>query len=329
MLCKHSSKQDVLQEHIAEMDTLLYIQKLTPLLRKEMDIALGLHRDAREHPDLDDEHFQLLSKTYHKVTKHWDEIHRDFNSYALMISDMNQLERLLAFKIVDDYMPGSTERFLACETVVSWSSRRADIIEEYNTVSVDSAGYEKAKSRYENEITNLCKEMMVDRRYIETKIFMAAKGQHQGTDTQRFIAQCDWQGLARVLFNDRKWVLRLSKKTDFMRRPVFTEVICKSLLQSIDKLQKRYFTQLSDSDNFFLTQQARKLSANNIPSTGSSDSSSSIGKSNQYSLERPSWRGRVIRICSPITDKLHVRRSKATVAKGIESNSVIQSEKAE
>lgn len=168
-----------------------------------------------------------------------------------------------------------------------------------------SGSKKKTKSEqsasYHTFIGEPCKEMMVNEKHVGDLICWKAEGPPGAANTKlrRLIAQCDWDGLASLLFHDRKLVVDLfeDKKRSVGPSPLWTSMDHQAVLHTIDRTRKKYFQQLSDPSTFTLTGHAKKLSSKTaVPSLDRISSQSTLRDDDAGRQGRALWRFRALRL---------------------------------
>ena len=101
--------------------------------------------------------------------------------------------------------------------------------------------------------------MILDRDQIENKLSAVTIGkEHSGSDIQPLIDKCDWSNLVTALVYNRGLALKL-----FEGQPsgICDAKTYERILQGIDQIKGKYFTELLDSSTFTISTHAREMSA--------------------------------------------------------------------
>ena len=79
---------------------ILLAEQLTPLLRKEINHAIELHREALDNPN---PYLKDLDALYDQFKKHWTKVYGDPISKAILSKDIILFYRFLVGKLLEDY----------------------------------------------------------------------------------------------------------------------------------------------------------------------------------------------------------------------------------
>jgi hypothetical protein len=229
---------------------ILLPEHLTPLLRKQINHAIELHRDALNNPD---PYLKDLDALYDQFNEHWTKVYGDTNSRAFLLRDIILFHRFLVGKLLEDYTNEPC-------TINEWVLDQAKcmIEQEGHTGAKDGSNVGTA---YSVHVIYPLEEMMLSRDYVENKLRAVAAGQgRQGSDIQLLINKCDWSNLATALTDDRDLAHKL-----FLEQPFNTNIFdanaYKRILRGIDEIEGKYFAKLSDSPTLTNSPHTREMSA--------------------------------------------------------------------
>jgi hypothetical protein len=107
---------------------------------------------------------------------------------------------------------------------------------------------------YQESVTSVLHEMMLDQDHAKCKLqAVAARDGQPGSDIQPLIDNCQWGALAAALVKDRILVERLFTSAD-------EEKTGKKIIHGIDRVQKKYFDNLTSPSRFLISARAGALS---------------------------------------------------------------------
>lgn len=251
------------------LKSLLGIEALTPLLRKEINNAIGLHVAVLEDPEKDDlEYRQLVATTFRRLMRHWAELYEDLVHRAALITNIINFQKLLLSKFVEDYsglpcplsgalLDFALERNAFVEEHFNGGDRREGPIDFYNMMVVLPL-----------------REMMLDRRHVQSILRTIATSEGHPGQVKQLVDQRDWQGLASTIIKDRQLALDFfthirPMSVTFMPTAGFSAEV----LRGLDKVQNMYFAALSSPSVFTLTSHAKQLSGIDLSIAGPAQSS--------------------------------------------------------
>jgi hypothetical protein len=237
-----------IEHRILNFESLL-LEHLTPLLRKQAHHAIALHREALKHSNVDP-YLKDLDDLHEQLTEHWTKVYGDFLSRVYLSQDILAFYQFLIEELLKDYANQPS-------TVSGWTLNRAKYIAEQDG-DTGAKDNNNVGTLYQIHVVYPLEEMMVNREHVESKLRSAAAG--QGSDIQRFIDKCDWSSLATALINDRDLTLNLLEGQQ-PNANMFGTNTYKRILQGIDEIKDKYFTELSDRSTFTINTHARELSA--------------------------------------------------------------------
>jgi hypothetical protein len=164
---------------------------------------------------------------------------------------MVMFQRFLSSKLLEDY---TKEPY----TVNTYMLTKARCVSEQNdrSLTVPRAKDDNISDEiYQNYVVFPLEEMMLNRNHVENKLRTAFARQGQpGSDIQPLIDRCDWAKLAAVLTSDRELVAKL-------KEPMPIPELCERILQGINQVQAKYFTELKSPSTFTISTHAREMSA--------------------------------------------------------------------
>lgn len=247
---------------VSMLKVLLEKETLTPLLRKEMDHAIRLHMAAIENQDIDDlDYRNMLSTTYEDLIEHWSETHGNLVSRSHLLYNVDNFRIVLSAKFLEDYQQSPC---LLNKSLRYWIAERAGVIQDYHSATEHDSD-DRASERsilYRGVVVKPCKEMMIDHRYVETKICVIAADDRPEGQIKHLIAQRDWQCLASTLISDRQLALDLFTHN---KLAMWYDGLGNEIVGCIDDVQHKYFAELSSPSSFELTTHAKGLTAMNPP----------------------------------------------------------------
>lgn len=105
---------------------------------------------------------------------------------------------------------------------------------------------------YQRRVTFILEELMLNQAHVESKMQAAvARGGKPGSDVQPLIDRYEWAKLAAVLVIDQMLTIQLFGKSDDTGEKV---------LNSISRIQKKYFRELINPSRFVISKYASTLS---------------------------------------------------------------------
>lgn len=223
----------------------LLLEHLTPLLRKQIEHAVELHRAALERPN---PYLEDLDVLYDQLQKHWTKVYGNLVSKASLSQDIIMLHQFLVGKLLEDYTNQPYK-------IGKWVIDLAKCINEYHTGARDGSNMDIA---YSVHFIYPLEEMMLSVDYIANKFrALAARLGCQGSDIQPLIDNEDWPNLAAALTNDRDLAEKLFQQQPFNTNAFDKSTYCK-VLKGMDKIKDRYFERLMYQSAFTVSPHARK-----------------------------------------------------------------------
>lgn len=293
---------------------------LTPLLRHEISVAIDLFTVALKLPEIDEDHFKVLRKTYEKVLDRWVDVHKDLSRHGRLLCAIRSLQSILCIFLLEDY--SHTKVPSLANPQYKMISEFAGYIKNHRTLSASSdedeksneggggsssSSKERQESLYIIFIRNPCREMMVDENHVADMICWKVEGPPGAANTKlrRLIAQCDWDRLASLLFHDRQLMLDLfeDKKRSVGPSVLWTKVDYPVMLHMLDKTRKKYFQELTSPSTFTLTGHAKRMSAKTVPALDRISSQSTL--CNDERGGSASWKSRASRLYKNLTQGVH------------------------
>ncbi|KAH8782663.1 hypothetical protein F5883DRAFT_536715 [Diaporthe sp. PMI_573] len=117
---------------------------------------------------------------------------------------------------------------------------------------------------YQHIFVRTVREMMLDQDHVEKRLRAASAGSsHPAGEIHRLIDQCEWQDLAASVVNDRRLAVTLFGAKQ-VNRDFWSAQFGRTVLQQIDGVRDRYFTELSTPTKYTLSKRARDLSAKKV-----------------------------------------------------------------
>ncbi|KAH9884457.1 hypothetical protein F4778DRAFT_560469 [Xylariomycetidae sp. FL2044] len=208
---------------------LLLLERLTPLLRKEIQHAIAFHSEVTKSVDVD-KSLQDADILYNRITSRWTKTHISLPSRALLVKDMILFQNFLADKLLEDYAMESLTKDSFITT--PWVSSQAAIVERHATAQGDS----NVDPNYHLRIVLPLEELMLDQNHVESKLLSTARS--PGSHIQRLIDAEDWSALAVSLRNDRDLTTDLFKEDpwDMFKNGTKQEKI----IRGINRIQNQY-----------------------------------------------------------------------------------------
>jgi hypothetical protein len=241
--------RQLIERRIINFEILL-LDHLTPLLREQILHAIALHREALQQPDVDP-YLEDLDDLHDQLKGHWTKVYGNLISRAYLLQDIILFQQFLIAKLLEDYTNEPCP-------VNKWVLDQAKCIIEQEDHAMARDG-SVVDTTYQVHVVFPLEEMMLSRDHVENKLLAAAIGLgHSGSDIQRLIDRRDWLNLAMVLTNDRGLALKL-----FEGQPsgICDAKTYERILQGIDQIKGKYFTELLDSSTFTISTHAREMSA--------------------------------------------------------------------
>lgn len=238
-------------------------ERLTPLLRKEMQHITVTHREAFEQPTLSMDVLHHLDDLDKRFREHWEAFHRDYMSHMMLFVRLAGLEDFLRRTLLEDYVgipQGDIESDFELDMVTLIRAQRSGKDDD------------DSRKRYQEEVVIPCQELTVDLSYVEDRLCLAAGGKEERPRgyLMHLVERCRWEELARALLNDRQLA------RDFIDHQPFTPTgdflghqpfrpsrqdadIGEVVLWKIEDLEQRFFEVLISPEDFRLTKLAREL----------------------------------------------------------------------
>lgn len=239
---------------------------LTPSLRKEMSHVIKLHSEALERPDLitDRNVAKALDLLNDCIEDHWSRVYRSYTDHSYLLGDIGQYQIFLTAILLAEYtgVPYSSH------DLGDWLGHRAGIVEQHRA----GVGDKTVESTYQDGIVFPLEELALDLYHVEDRICLAAADEKQlqplGRHIRRLVGQCDWQKLAGTLLKDRELARDL-----FVFQPLlpgcFDDNVRARVLQGIERIEHKYFTDLAGPVKFTVSKHAMNLSARRASEGGS------------------------------------------------------------
>ncbi|KAL9103075.1 MAG: hypothetical protein Q9163_001841 [Psora crenata] len=239
---------EIINHRILDLKTLLFLS-LTPLLREQIRAAISLHSkalDAAETgPFIDD-----LNALYGQVADHWKKINQNITVAASLKQSMLTFQAFLVSKLLEDYANEPYRLDPGMRTIVECVVEQTDHSRQANE---GEGGTSYAQGYYKSFIFPL-EEMILNREHVEKKLRAAAERQgNPGSDIEPLVKRCDWPDLAATLVYDRELANRLFHARAYR----FAEH--DTVIQGIDRMQKRYFAELKSATEFTINTRAHGL----------------------------------------------------------------------
>ncbi|ROW10557.1 hypothetical protein VMCG_01937 [Cytospora schulzeri] len=254
--------RSILEQRVAGYQLLLY-DNPTPLFNKELLNAIKLHEEALQRPDpstfaeekLVLEQLMLLHNVDKGIMEHWKELHKSPNFRTALLAAMFGYQNFFTLKLLLDYAGKSQN------VTDLWLSNRLKTIDAYYSVA-DKSKTDKTETdieSYKQSVTKPLKELMLNQVHVEKRIKIAAASNPTG-DIYPLIDQCNWPNLAAMLISDRELAEAL-----FSGKPLdpqlYNDDVSKVVLQNMDRVKSKYFTDLSTPSTYTLSKHAKELSA--------------------------------------------------------------------
>lgn len=239
---------------------LLLLEYQTPLFRNELLDAIKLHEEAVQRPDptpaerervLDQ--LGVLNNMDDRLRGHWKELQKSMGSRTLLLTNIAHYQRSSGAWLMVDYTGKPAGR------LYDWASGLVELIDNVSSSGVGSI--DEDFKQYQRTFVRPLKEMMLNHDHIETRLRAAATGStHPAGEIFRLIDQCDWTNLAAAVVNDRKLAVTLFGAKQ-LNNGCWSLQFGKLVLQKIDRIGGKYFTELSTPSRYTLSKRARVLSA--------------------------------------------------------------------
>lgn len=208
--------------------------------------AIALHREALQHPDLE-QFLDDLDTLHDQLKAHWAKVYGDLISRALLLQDMILFQQSLIAKLLEYYTnkPYTIDRW-------TLDQARCVIGQDGRAGARDGSNTDKT---YQVHVVYPLDEMMLSRDLVGNKLRAAAKEANSGSDIQPLIDRCDWSNLARALKDDRELALQL-----FEGQPLEMNKR-ERILRGISRIKSKDFAELSDPSTFTISTHAGEMSA--------------------------------------------------------------------
>lgn len=265
---------------------LLFLQRLTPLFRKELQDAIAVHDAAVEDITARGDHHSLkdLDAVQAQIHEHWTKVYGDFVSHARLMQNIGQFQTYLTAKLLEDYVGQHY-------TSSDFELEQTYLVEQHDTVKNTSddrnskshsklggggGGGDRVDSNkevlleaYQINFIDPLEEMTLDKNGVEHRLRMVIAGrQHARGVVQRLIDNCDWSNLAVILVNDRVLALALAEQVT-IKPGLFENDTKVAVLRGIDKIQTKYFERLSSASTYTISRLATERSVKEVSdSTG-------------------------------------------------------------
>lgn len=250
---------------------LLLVEYHTPLFRNELLDAIKLNEEALKSPDPTPAELErvldqlgVLDRMDERLHKHWDELQKSMSSRTVLLANISTYQRYLGAWLILDYAgKHAGKRY-------DWASSMVKIIDD---VGSGVGSVDEDFRRHQQTFVRPLKEMMLNQDHVERRVRAAAAGStHPTGEIHLLIDQCDWQNLAASVVHDRELAVAL-----FDAKPINPEIwsatFGKSVMQLIDGIRDKYFTELSTPTKYTLSKRARDLSAKKAARAGRRSSS--------------------------------------------------------
>ena len=160
-------------------------------------------------------------------------------------------DQFVSFKLLEDYL----DIPYAVPADLVWIARCRDPAYREKVAQILKTTVNQLDNVYHANITFILHEMMIDPDHIGRKLeAAAARDGHPGNDIQALIDRCEWAALASTLVKDRLLldkVFEMDDPSEFIQR----------ISARMDRLQKKYFDNLTSPGSFVISSRAGALSA--------------------------------------------------------------------
>ena len=218
----------------------------TPLLTKEAQHARDLHRKALDDPIGPHSYLKDIDDLHEKFETHWRKAFGSYITFAYLVKDILLWEQFVIAKLLEDYS----------EEHCSFNP----LIHKYAEFVIQKDDRED-NTMYQKHVVFPLEEMMLSRDWMEKKIRTVVNlPKYPGGEIQRLINRCDWSNLAEALTEDRDVVLKVFGNLGFDKNIPLDQEKGEGILQSINEVERKYFSSLSGSSTFELSAYAMKIS---------------------------------------------------------------------
>ena len=257
----------------------------TPRFTAQLESTINIYRETLKIESTDlRETIQNIHALMDALQAYWAKLFPDFDSATLLYSRMSLQRQFLERKLLEDYLENMP--YIVSPELV-WLARSqgnpADRERAAETLKIEFDGMDNF---YHERVTSVLHEMMLDQDHVRCKLQTAAARDGQpGSDIQPLIDSCQWTALASALVKDRILVERLFVLPD-------EERTAKKIIHGIDRVQKKYFDNLTSPSRFVISARAGALSvkaakeATRSPSLGAPPPYSDLADDDQTTGEQ-------------------------------------------
>ncbi|KAG8156621.1 hypothetical protein KVR01_013572 [Diaporthe batatas] len=245
--------RDAIRVRVSSLQIQVDYERLTPSLREEIVHALEVHEQALEQPSLDVPFLEELDRLQDKIDEHWSRVYKSCIDHSHLVADIGQYQLFLTQLLLAEY----TGAVLTDRRSIGWLHQAASHIER---VGKDRSS-EFAEIYYEN-IAQPINELLLNNAHVQIRLLISAADDEQkrplGGYVQYLIEWCDWNDLAKYVYNDRELAIRLFKY-DPIIPGLFDGGTREKVLEGITSVQEKYFTNISSLDEYTLSKYAMGL----------------------------------------------------------------------
>ncbi|KAJ2997763.1 hypothetical protein NUW58_g549 [Xylaria curta] len=195
----------------------LLIEPLTPLLRREIHIAIKL---PSKPPSKE------IDVVLDQITEHWTEIYGTPNARACLVEQLALFQQFLTNDLLKDYAAQPYQP-------TQWVSLQAELVQQHSIKAGSDESYDDTE--YQARIVVPLEELILNQEHVERRVRYAESGGY----IQHLINQRDWINLATALKDDRDLAKSLSGGHSFY--PHALDVITRRIvLRGIDKVESTH-----------------------------------------------------------------------------------------
>lgn len=230
-----SDEYATIKRRLANYKELLAEADLTPLHRQQLESAVSLCHKALYAPKLGP-YLKDLDAQQERLNEHWVKFYGEWYMATLGRTNMRVVQGFLEDKLREDYLSRPHKAHWRILELAEHVTKRDD-------------------KQYDDYVSWPCRELFLNEQHVARKFYhvFERKGQ-PGNDVQPFIEGCDWTALASALVYDREIADRL------LDTSAISKDVHGNILQSINRIQRKHYTELNSPEVFVVSAHARKLS---------------------------------------------------------------------
>lgn len=259
-----------LEARIALWKVQLQQERLTPLLQKEMQSAIGVMTRKMQKPQFsrDADLVQRLERLHNNITEHWCKVFKNPADRSLLLVNINHYEVFFVGMLYEDYMLQPVNPLEPLLPGNHWFSNLSSQVQHHRQPKDDSTS--NSDEEYQENILFPLEEMNLGPlvSHAENRLCTAAAARQAGAKgtgayVSRLIQGCEWEGLAETLIYDAQLFNNLCSHNTMHVNREWLETLRPKILQRIYDLQRTYYTNISSPTNYTISKHAMDLLARN------------------------------------------------------------------